>query len=171
MRKVLRALIKEQVLGDEGLFTLMCEVKAIVNDRPITKISGGARDLEPLKPNAVPLRIFSKHDCYNKRRWRQIQYLADVFWRRWVREYLPSLQERQKWYKKQRNFAVDDIVLVHDDKKPRNSWPLGRILEVFANSRDGLVRSVKLRTSTSELVRPINKIVLLELADVPSNSN
>ena len=62
-------------------------------------------------------------------------------------------------------------MLVLDDKKPRNSWPLGRILEVYANSRDGLVRSVKLKTSTWELVGPINKTVLLEAADVPSNSN
>ena len=180
VRKVLRALIKEQVLDEESLSTLMCEVEAIVNGRPITKLSDDPRDMEPLTPNhllllragpAVPPGIFSKQDCYNKRRWRQVQYLADVFWRRWVREYLPSLQERQKWNKKQRNFAVDDIVLVLDDKKPRNSWPLGRILEVYANSRDGLVRSVRLKTSTSELVRPINKIVLLEAADVPSNSN
>ena len=72
--------------------------------------------------------------------------------------------------KKRRNFAVDDVVLVLDEKKPRNSWPLGWILEVYANSRDGLVRSVKLKTSTSELVRPINKIVLLQAADVPNSS-
>lgn len=45
---------------------------------------------------AVPPGIFSKQDCYNKRRWHQVQYLADVFWQRWVREYLPSLQEQQK---------------------------------------------------------------------------
>ena len=180
VRKVLRALIKEQVLDEESLSTLMCEVEAIVNGRPITKLSDDPRDLEPLTPNhllllragpAVPPGIFSKQDCYNKRRWRQVQYLADVFWRRWVREYLPSLQERQKWNKKRRNFAVDDVVLVLDDKKPRNSWPLGRILEVYTNTRDGLVRSVKLKTSTSELIRPINKIVLLEAADVPGNSN
>ena len=179
VRKLLRALIKEQVLDEESLSSLMCEVEAIVNGRPITKLSDDPRDLEPLTSNhlllvragpAVPPGIFSKQDCYNKRRWRQVQYLADVFWRRWVREYLPSLQERQKWNKKRRNFAVDDVVLVLDDKKPRYSWPLGRILEVYANSRDGLVRSAKLKTSTSELVRAINKIVLLEAADVPNSS-
>ena len=99
VRKVLRALIKEQVLDEESLSTLMCEVEAIVNGRPITKLSDDPRDLEPLMPNhllllqagpAVPPGIFSKQDCYNKRRWRQVQYLADVFCRRWVREFLPS---------------------------------------------------------------------------------
>ena len=84
------------------------------------------------------------------KQWRQVQYLADVFWRRWVREYLLSLQKWQKWNKKQRNFAKDDIVLVHDDNKPHSFWPLGRIMEVYTNHNDGLVRSVKLKTSTSD---------------------
>lgn len=106
----------------------MCEVEAIVNGIPITKLSDDPQDLEPLKPNhllllragpPVPPGIFSKQDCYNKRRWHQVQYLADVFWQRWVHEYQPSLQERQKWNKKWRNFAIDDIVLVLNDKKPR----------------------------------------------------
>ncbi|XP_077863531.1 uncharacterized protein LOC144347581 [Saccoglossus kowalevskii] len=63
-------------------------------------------DLEALTPNhllllhanqTLPPGVFEKKDTYVKRRWRQVQYLADVFWRRWLNEYLPSLQERQKW--------------------------------------------------------------------------
>ena len=179
VRKVLKALPREQTMDDESLITLMCEVEAIVNGRPITKLSDDHRDLEPLTPNhllllragpALPPGNFSKCDTYSNRRWRQVQYLADVFWRRWVREYLPSLQERQKWQKQHRNFAVNDVVLVLDETKARNSWPLARILEVFPNRQDGLVRSVKLKTSTSVLTRPIDKIVLLESA-VPSSQD
>lgn len=180
VRKVMKVVMKEQVLDDEGLNTLMCEVEAIINGRPITKLSDDPRDLEPLTPNhllllrsgpAVPPGNFNRHDNYYNRRWRQVQYLADIFWRRWVREYLPSLQQRQKWHKQRGNFAVDDIVLVLDHNKPRNSWPLGRILEAFTNRKDGLVRSVKLKTNTTELVRPIGKIVLLEAAAFSSNDN
>ena len=58
---------------------------------------------------------------------------------------LAMLQERQKWHKQQRNFAVDDIILVLDESKPRNFWPLAWILEVYPNRNDGLVRSVKLK--------------------------
>ena len=88
--------------------------------------------------------MFRKEDGYSRRRWRQIQYLADVFWRRWIREYLPQLQERQKWAYPSRNFAVNDIVLVIDDRVPRSSWPLGRITSVRKNSVDGHVRRKKL---------------------------
>ena len=176
-RKVIKAVTNEQTLDDEGISTLMCEVEAIVNGRPITKLSDDPRDMEPLTPNhrlllragpTFPPATLSEQDIYG-RRWRQVQYLADVFWRRWIKEYLPSLQQRQKWKKERRNFAVGDIVLVLDDKTPRNSWPLGRILEVYINRNDGLVRSVKLKTGTSELRRPVSKIALLEGADVADN--
>ena len=53
VRKVMNALLKEQVLDDEGLQTLMCEVEAITNGRPITKPSDDPRDLEALAPNLL----------------------------------------------------------------------------------------------------------------------
>ena len=171
IRKVMSALLKEQVLDDEGLATLMCEVESIVNGRPLTKVSDDPRDLEALTPNhllllrsgaTLPPGVFRKEDVYSRRRWRQVQYLSDVFWRRWLREYLPSLQERQKWTRPTVNFEVGDVVLVVDENSPRNSWPLGRIQEVKPNKGDGLVRRVALKTKTSVLERPINKIVLLE---------
>ena len=102
---------------------------------------------------------------YCRRRWRQVQYLSNVFWRRWIKEYLPELQQRQKWIKPQRNFAIGDIVLMVDYNSPRSSWPLGRIIEVFPNPKDGYVRKVLLKTKTNTLERPITKIVLLEASE------
>ena len=162
---------REQQLNDESLNTLFCEVEAIVNSRPITKLSSDPRDNEPLTPNhllllcagsRVPPGVFGKEDMYSRRRWRQVQHLANVFWRRWLKEYLPSLQQRQKWNTPQRNFAVNDIVLIIDENRPRNNWALGCVIEAYPNAGDKLVRSVKLKTSTNELVRPVDNIVLLE---------
>ena len=116
--------------------------------------------MTPLTPNhllllragpTVPPATLGKQDVYS-RRWRQIQYFADVFLRHWIREYLPSLQLWQKWSKWQRNFEVNDIVLIIDKRTPRNSWPLAHILEVYTNRHDGLVHSVKLKTKTTKLV-------------------
>ena len=61
-----------------------------------------------------------------------------------------------------KNFAVNDIVLVVDDRVPRSPWPLGRITSVLKNSMDGHVRSVTAKTRTSLYERPVDKIVLLE---------
>ena len=91
-RKILGALTKEQVLDDECLQTLLCEAESIINGRPLTKVSDDPNDLEPLTPNhllllrqneSLPPGLFEKNDTYSRRRWRQVQYLANVFWGRW----------------------------------------------------------------------------------------
>ena len=44
--------------------------------------------------------------------WKQAQYLADIFWKRWILWYLPTLQVKQKWLRPRPNLAVGDLVLV-----------------------------------------------------------
>ena len=85
--------------------------------------------------------------------------MADLFWKRWLREYLPLLQERQKWLTPRRNFEARDVALIVDDKAPRNSWPSGR--EEVARDLKGFVRRVKIKTLTSMLDRPVDKLVLV----------
>ena len=81
----------------------------IVNSRPLTTVPSDVNDLSPLTPNhlllmrplqLLPPGLFEQRDCYTRKRWRQIQYLADVFWKRWTREYLPLVQLRTKWHEK-----------------------------------------------------------------------
>ena len=126
-------------------------------------------DCKPLTPNdllllrsniAVPPGKFDKSDMYH-RRWRHVQHLANQFWSKWLKLYLPELQKRSKWTNVNINLAVGDLVLLVDEKTPRNLWPLARVTEV-KQGKDGLVRTVKVKTKTSELLRPITKIVLLE---------
>ena len=99
-------------------------------------------------------------DIY-RRRWRQVQHLAHVFWKGWLKQYLPELQKRQKWITERPNVSVGDIVLICEENMPRNLWPLARIVEVNTGC-DGLVRSVKVKTKTTTLTRPITKLVMLE---------
>jgi len=168
VRRILRSVLQQQTLDDDGLHTIMCEVKAILN-RPITQLSDNPNDLEPLTPNhllllkgkpALPTGLFEPADMYSKRRWRQVQYLAGLFWRRWIQEYLPLLQERQKWSQRKRSLVVGDVVVIMDSTAPRGSWPLGKVLEVYSDKR-GLVRSVKLKTKTNIIERPITKLCLI----------
>ena len=173
VRKVLNALVREQSLDDESLLTLMCEVESIVNGMSLAKVSDDSRDLEPLTHNrllflqagpSLPPGVFAREDLYSRRRWCQVQYLSDVFWRRWTKKYLSGLQERQRWTKLERNFQVGDIVLIADEKPPIGLWPLGRNVDMKTNRNDGFVRSVMLKTRPTILERPIDKLVLLEAA-------
>ncbi|XP_074648999.1 uncharacterized protein LOC141904317 [Tubulanus polymorphus] len=103
--------------------------------------------------------LFVKNDLYVHKRWRSVQYLTDQFWRRWLAEYFPLLQERQKWQSPKRNVQINDVVLLADSGS-RHSWAMGRVIETYPDSI-GLVRSVKVKTFNNELVRPIHKLVLL----------
>ena len=80
--------------------------------------------------------------------WKQAQYLADIFCKRWILEYLPTL-------------AVGDLVLVVGKNSPRGHWPKGIVQEVFPD-RHGTVRQVTVKTATSVLRRDIRKLYLLE---------
>ena len=169
------SVVREQTLTDDYLHTLFCEIEAIVNSRPITRVPGEVSDLEPLTPNhLLQLKsdvnlspaIAGKLSQYAKRRWRQVQYLADLFWRRWTAEYLPQLLQRQKWVHPKRNAKEGDVVLIVNEATPRNAWPLGRVIETLPGS-DGLVRRVKVKTKSNVLVRPIDKLCLLLEAEIP----
>ncbi|KAL7852950.1 hypothetical protein SRHO_G00187350 [Serrasalmus rhombeus] len=125
VRKVLTSVLKLQSLDDKYLYTVMCEVEAVINSRPLTKSSDDVDDLEPVTPNhllllkgkpALPPGIFQKEDLYCRQRWRQMQYISNIFCKRWSREYLPLLQERQKWLEKKRNVKEGDVVLLVDEE-------------------------------------------------------
>ena len=173
IRQTLTSVLHQQTLNDEVFQTVLCEVEAILNDRPITRLSGDPNDLEALTPNHIltmkripvlPPGLFEKSDLYLKKRWRQVQYISDLFWKRWLREYLPLLQERQKWSKERRNIVTGDIVLIADATAPRGSWLMGRVLETYPDGK-GLVRSARVKTRTSTLERPVTKLCLLHEAD------
>ena len=90
-RQVLRALLKEQLVSDEVLLTVMAEATNILNSRPLTRNSDDASDDQPLTPNhlsklrpcpILPPGIFDEDDLHSQRRWRQAQYMANIFWKR-----------------------------------------------------------------------------------------
>lgn len=109
-----------------------------------------------------PPGVFSDRDLYTKQ-WRQVQALANQFWTRWSRDYVPSLRHRQKWTVPRRNLQVGDLVLLRDKQT------VARIIATFPG-KDGHVRKVEVKTTdqgnAKTFLRPITEIVLLLLSDV-----
>ena len=85
---------------------------------------------------------------YGSRRLKQAQYLAGNFWKRWTREYLPTLQVTQKWLRPRQNLSVGDLVLVIGENSPRSHWPKGVVQVVFPDC-SGNGRQVTVRTTTT----------------------
>ena len=171
VRRILFTIMTEQVPTSEMLTTLLVVAEGIINNRPLTPASDDPNDLEPLTPNhllihrpaSAPPGLFNEDDLHSRRKWRQVQYLADVFWKRWTQEYLLTLRQRTKWHQPRRNVRENDLVLIIDKQLPRNSWPAGRVIETYKGA-DDLVRSARVRLRDSELVRPIAKLCVLEEA-------
>ena len=146
-------------------------MESIVNSHPITAVSDDPEDCSALTPNHFLLQkatqlspgVFVKEDSFSRKRWRKVQFLADHYWKRWIREYLPTLQKRSKWVKSRRNVQIGDLVLIAEDNVLRSRWPMGRVMEVFCGE-DGGVRSVKIKTVGNVFHRPVTKLCLLEEA-------
>ena len=113
----------------------MTEVEGILKSRPRTvEAINDPTSFQPIYPmNLVTMKSkvvspppgkFLKPDVYSKKLWRRMQHIANKFWSRWRKEYLQSLQERQKWTSRRRNFRVDDIVLLKRSDVPQNQWSM-----------------------------------------------
>ena len=90
------------------------------------------------------------------------QYFADKFWQRWMKEYLPTLNQRTKWHRGRGDLKIGDLVIIGDHKLPRNEWTRGRVKEVFPGS-DGRVRVAEVTTATGTYRRPATKLRVLEV--------
>ena len=167
----LKRVIGNHHLSFEELSTLLCQIEACLNSRPLTQLSTDPSDLGVLTPGhfliGEPLTSVPDPDLTNIKlnrlsRWQLIQQLYQHFWKRWTSEFLNRLQQRPKWVKKEVNFKVGDIVLVKDENFPPLKWNLARIIKVYPGA-DGQVRVCDIKTSTSELKRPIHKLCLLPI--------
>ena len=78
-----------------------------------------------------------------------------------MKEYLSTLNTRNKWVEEKQSITPDDVVLMVDPSNPRGHWPLGQIQEVFSGP-DGKVSVVHVRTGGKDYVRPITKLCPLD---------
>lgn len=100
VKVALAATLKEREPTEEVLSTLLTEAEFAVNARTLTHVSVSHQDPEALTPNHFLLGSSNglplTGPCYetDRRVWRTSLALADHFWRRWVKEYLPTLVPR-----------------------------------------------------------------------------
>ena len=178
-KRALYAILNGRRVDPDVLHTSLVEVEGILNSRPITPASSDPLDLEALTPNHIlihrpnfnsPYDVVSDREINSRKKYRQAQVLANSFWNRWLKEYLPTLIQRTKWTDEARNAAVGDLVLVVEPKVSRGMWLFGRIIRVFPG-KDGRVRSAEVRTRTGTYTRPVTRLCVLEESDTEVMQN
>ncbi|KAL0842122.1 hypothetical protein ABMA28_014300 [Loxostege sticticalis] len=173
IKAALKVTLKERAPRDETLQTLMAEIEQTINSRPLSHVSVEPSSRETLTPNhfllgtssnAPTLGVFNETDTYLRKQWRISQSLADIFWKRWVREVLPDMRPRQKWHEDQKPLQVGDVVLIVDPNSPRNVWPKG-LVQAVHSGKDGRIRVVDVMTKTGLLQRNATRVARIAMGD------
>ncbi|XP_066589587.1 uncharacterized protein [Prorops nasuta] len=173
----LKRVINNQVLTFEEMSTLILQIAACLNSRPIAPLTDDIRDFSYLTPshflsNGMVMNLPAPSLLNEKEnrltRWQRIQQMRDQFWHIWHHDYLLQLQQRRMWRVESESLKEGDIVLLRQDSLPPCKWELGRVLKCHPG-RDGLVRVVRVCTANSEFNRSVNKLCLLPLSHTASN--
>ncbi|XP_034944944.1 uncharacterized protein [Chelonus insularis] len=161
--------IGDSLFTYEELSTLLVQIEAVLNSRPLEPLSADSTDISALTPAhflvgeplvTLPEPSLEDVPMPSLSRWQFIQQRLQSFWSKWSKQYLQQQLAISKWKHPFHNITVGSLVLLTDERFPPTKWPLARVIEVFPGS-DGLIRTVKLRTATAELVRPLTKLVIL----------
>ena len=163
------------------LETLVVEIEAVLNDRPLTYVSSKFDEMDPLTPahllygrrvTALPYESVDDDEVNDpnfgddssiKHRAKQQDLALKHFRSRWRHEYLTSLQEYHRTTgTNQQKVKIGDVVLVHDDT-PLINWKLAVVEELIVGN-DGLVRAAHIRTAQGRTNRPISKLCPLEVS-------
>ncbi|XP_025831267.1 uncharacterized protein LOC112904716 [Agrilus planipennis] len=161
------------LLTYEEYYTLLTQIEAVLNSRPLSPISNDPNDLNPLTPSHFligrklssipePSLLETKENRLTK--YEHIQKIRQHFWKRWSKEYISELQVRTKWKNdKKIHLNVGTMVLLKEENAPPLKWQLGRIVAVHPGT-DGIIRVVSVKTGSGTIVkRVVSKVCALPL--------
>ncbi|XP_058827738.1 uncharacterized protein LOC131687658 [Topomyia yanbarensis] len=170
-----RTIGSHSLIYDE-MQTVLVQIEAILNFRPLTPLSNDPDDFEALTPGhfliqrplvAIPEPNLTEIPENRLSAWQKIQHYTQELWKKWTRQYLSELQSRTKWTQQKDNVAVGTMVVLKEENLPPLKWLLGRVTEVH-HGPDGNIRVVDVRTTNGNYTRGISKICILPIRD---NSN
>ena len=184
-KRCLKKKIGRANLSYDELLTAVTEVESVVNSRPLSYITpddledpahflAGRRLLNlptPSKDTDVDNDV-EVSPQYFTRRWKHLNKVLNGFWQRWRDEYLTELREHHRYRGSSLDscqIAVGDVVVLHDDSKPRGFWKLARVKELL-KGRDLQVRGAVVvvpgkNGRTKTLNRPVQRLYPLEACD------
>ncbi|CAH2085736.1 unnamed protein product [Euphydryas editha] len=136
----------QRVLGNcnltyEQFNTILIQIEAILNSRPLTPLSSDPADYTPLTPESSNYASISGRDG--------------------VKSTLLQ-QQRTKWRSCKDKVQLNSLLVIKEENLPPLKWKLGRSVAVHPGT-DGLVRVADIQTSTGVLRRAFNRICPLPI--------
>ncbi|XP_014370711.2 uncharacterized protein LOC106720507 [Papilio machaon] len=163
----LRRVLGNAHLTFEEFATVLTQIEAVLNSRPLVPLSSDPSDGYPLSPGHFLIgRPLTAPVCENDlqhlpvhrlSRYQRVEQLRQQFWMRWAREYISELQIRAKWRENTAELKPDTLVLVKDVALPPLKWPLGRVVKTIPGE-DGISRVADIKTASGVIRRSYTKI-------------
>lgn len=169
----IKRVIGDSTLTYEEMSTLLNQIEACLNSRPLSLMHNDPNEPTPLTPGhfligeplvTVPETNYENSNVSTLKRWQLTQRMLQTFWRRWSNEYLTYYLHRYKWGHRIPEPEVGDIVLVKEDDIPPTKWLFGRVMHKHPGP-DSLTRVVTLRCKNKLLKRPTSKLCVLPVTD------
>ena len=115
--KAIKAVARNADVNDEALMTIFTGAESLLNSRPLTYQALNPEDETLLTPNHFLHGHFAPSTVDEtqlnlKKRWRRVQELVPNFSQGWLKEWLPCIGKRTKWFQEMKDIAVGDIVVV-----------------------------------------------------------
>lgn len=162
-----------RVLGDttltyEELTTVVVQIEAILNSRPLCPLSEDATDYSALTPGhfligghptIIPEPNLSANPINRLARWQLIQQKVQHFWSRWSAKCLQRHLAISKWHYPTNDIKVGSLVLITDKRYPPAKWPLARVTQLHPGP-DGLTRVVTVKTANSSYQHTTNRKIM-----------
>lgn len=171
-KHIFKRIIGKSLLHFEQMYTLLTQIEAVINSRPITPISNDPNDFQALSPShfligdiltSPPEEDLSNLALNRLTSYRLLTQMRQHFWRRWSVDYINCLQARTKWlFQEACNIPVNTLVILKEDNLPPLLWKMGRITEVHPGA-DGIVRVVSVTTTSGVLKRSVRSICILPI--------
>lgn len=130
----LRRVVMSNTLTFEELTTLLCDVEACLNSRPLAPLTDDQDDYDPLTPGHFLIgSAITAHpepsilDVRENRltRWQMVRQMTKRFWKIWQTDYVNTLQQRAKWRRVRTNLKVGQLILLRNSLLPPCKWELG----------------------------------------------
>ncbi|XP_044583030.1 uncharacterized protein LOC123264053 [Cotesia glomerata] len=167
----LRRTIGDSLLTLEQYSTLLAQIEAILNSRPLTPLNEDPADLAVLTPGhfligqsltAIPEPSLTDLQPARLSHWEQVQQMVQHFWKRYYQDCIHRYQAISKWHHRRNQIKVGSVVLITTEDLLPTKWPLAKVIAVHPGE-DGQIRVVTVKTVNTELVRPITKLCVLPL--------
>ena len=166
-KKAMYAVLGNRSVTEDVLSTTMCIVEQTLNARPLTPVSSDVNDIEALTPNhfllgnknvCLPYLPCAEEFVDHRKLFRQTQAYANLIWDRFRKEYLPTLNNRQKWRSTANETLKEgDLVWLIEDSDKSGYYNLGRVAETI-DGDDGVIRSAIVQTNDGVYKRPVVKL-------------